>query len=152
VIFAQIPSPDVVVQSAASHGWEAALLAFLVLSILASFGYMMKKIVDDARTREDRMGSRISALELEIRTELFSQIRTSSEVIVKIVATMERLCALTESTAAVIRHLEGTMLVRPCLLNVAQQGLFLQELDDLCRKHMTSYPPSLTEKLTDSPT
>lgn len=113
----ELIQPTKVLETAASHGWEAALLAFLVLSIAGFFGWVLRRILDDSQKREERLAMRVTNLENEIRTELFAQLRSSTEVMAKAIAASDRLMAAADKMTIAMEKFETTLLSRPCLLS-----------------------------------
>jgi hypothetical protein len=70
-----------VLTKAGESSWEAAALVALMIVIVTTFAWVLRSILTDARSREERMAARLGDLESEIRTELFAQLRQNAEVI-----------------------------------------------------------------------
>jgi hypothetical protein len=55
--------PKPILDEAAKGGWEAAMVAFILLSSLGFLVWLVRRWMDDVGKREDRMSKRIDALE-----------------------------------------------------------------------------------------
>jgi len=130
---AQIPGADKVVDAAATHGWEAMFLVVLTLGIVSFFGFFLKQILTDARERERRLADRVTRLEDEIRQELITQLKATTEIMTRVVAAAEAMVNAANSIQDRIDHHDATLAVRPCLLGAfshAKLVRVLQEIDE----------------------
>jgi hypothetical protein len=98
-----------VVRAAASHGWEAALLAFTMIASMALLVFIMKAWMSDVAKREERMSKRIDELEKIALTDG----RTAFDQLI----TLYRECreALDRNSLA-LQQLTYVLRDRPCLL------------------------------------
>ena len=89
---AQIPGAEAVVESASAHGWEAALLAVIILAGAGLLGYLIRmwvhksteredRILQQAVDREGRLAQRVSQLEDFVRTALLDALKESSRAV-----------------------------------------------------------------------
>ena len=110
-----MPDATSVINEATQTGWEAGLLVLLVISVFSFFGFVLKKILDNSQTREERLATRVTGLENEIRTELFSQLRISSETMAKVIMASERMCAAADRMIECLERFDATLRARPCM-------------------------------------
>ena len=116
--------PDVtpVMTAALETSWVAGLLVLLVVSVFGFFGFVLRKILDGAQTREERLSARVSALETEVRTELFAQLRLSSETMARVIMASERMTSAADRVIASLERFDVTLQSRPCLLTREKIG------------------------------
>jgi hypothetical protein len=132
---AQIPGAEEAITAAARTGWEAVFLVVIVLAIITSFGYTLKRILDAGETREKRLADRVSQLESDIRNELFVQIKSNTEIMHRMIGAAEKIAAAADKMLEWSSRLDRDLAVRPCLMRVVHQGKFLEELEDLYARH-----------------
>lgn len=120
MLIAQAAEASEVVRGAISHGWEAGLLAIVMVSAMGALSWVVKSWMNQAAARENsmrieggerekRLGTRVDELENYIRVDLKEVAIQSRE-------------ALERNTAAVT-GLMTALQDRPCLL----------ETEELCR-------------------
>ena len=116
--------PDVtpVMTSALETSWVAGLLVLLVVSVFGFFGFVLRKILDSAQTREERLSTRVSALETEVRNELFAQLRLSSATMAQVIMASERMCLAADRVIASLDRFAVTLQSRPCLMTKEKIG------------------------------
>jgi hypothetical protein len=109
-ILSQIEGAGQAIEQAAKTGWEAVVVVVILLSFLAAIAFLAKWFVNSfdkqltaAVTREERLATRITALEDFIHTTLLTLIATTNK-------------ALSETTEAIGR-LTQTLEDKPCLLS-----------------------------------
>jgi hypothetical protein len=126
-LIGQIEQAAGVVQEATRYGWEAGLLAFIVVSSMGAIGYALKvtltqhsktesKMLADAQTREVGLSDRVSRLEDMIRTELLGIIKTNSETIGKVLSAADSICQAADRMTQTLEKFSVAMESRPCLL------------------------------------
>lgn len=132
MLLAQLPDPTDTIAAANRYSWEAGLLALIVVSGFFSFGWMLKVIMQrhlaveertltDARDRELRLASRVTALEDLVRTELLALIRANSETMGKVLSAADSICRASERMVQTLDRFTSVLDVRPCLLSTAEQ-------------------------------
>jgi hypothetical protein len=142
IFLAQLPGADTAIAEAASHGWEAVFLVVVILAILISFGYVLKRILDAGENRETRMSERITALESEIRQELFTQIKTNSDTMNRMIVAADRISIAADKMLEWSSRLDRDLAVRPCLMRVVHQGKFLEDMEELYERHAKQNGPN----------
>jgi len=65
-----MPDGTEVIRTAAAHGWEAGLLALVMIGSFAFLAWLIKSWMVAGTTREERMANRLDVLEDFQRTEL----------------------------------------------------------------------------------
>ncbi|MHB8953554.1 MAG: hypothetical protein ACYC4U_11340 [Pirellulaceae bacterium] len=121
MILAQIPGADAAINSAAAEGWVAVLLVVLVLSGFASFGYVIKQILADARERERALNGRIDELQGFIRTTLVGTLEEGSAMTGKMLNAVESICRAADRMTGTLERFSAVMEVQPCLAMIQSQ-------------------------------
>jgi hypothetical protein len=127
LILCQIPSPDSVVSAATEVSWIAGLLALLVITAFGCFGWMIKHETtrhseiergtqQDAREREIRYSSRITALEDALRVELVGLVRTNTEMMSKMVVAADSICRAADEMMGAVKQFMTLMNSGACPL------------------------------------
>jgi DNA anti-recombination protein RmuC len=119
-----MPGAEQAVQSAASHGWEAAALVTLMIVIVSTFAWVLRSILSDARAREERMAKRLSDLESEIRTELFAQLRQNAEVIQRSISCSDSMVKAAERMIATLDRFD---------FSLTSHKTFLEQMEAIVR-------------------
>lgn len=130
-----MPDPNEAIRTAAMHGWEAVTLVMLIIAILTSFGYVLKRILDSTDSREKRLAERVSSLEQEIRVELFQTLRESAKAVSEMVRAADNITQAANKMIQWINTLDNELASRPCLMHVIHQGQFIEEVGKMYRKH-----------------
>lgn len=109
-----------VIKNAAADGWEAGLLAFIIVCGLFFIGYWMKKDSEKVRQREDRMANRIDCLE-----DTISKIQeTYSDRLVKLTS---------QVTEAILKSTDAQLEMHKCMTEMnATLRLVNTDIRDLC--------------------
>jgi hypothetical protein len=125
---AQLPGADEAVKAAAAHGWEATILVVIVFATFGFFGYVLRRVLDSGEAREVRLSTRVTTLEAEIRTELFGQMKTNSEIMCRMVEAANRICVATDRVCRTMDRFETTLAARPCLatMQTYAQGVAME--------------------------
>lgn len=91
-LFAQIPGAGEAIKAASEsrEGWIAVFLVVLVLAIVATFGYVLKKQMQDATDREARLTVKQDATDLYIRTTMADLIHENSRVIQQVLDVLSK--------------------------------------------------------------
>ncbi len=121
-----------VIDTAAGHGWEAALLAVIVLTTFGAFGWMMKLVMmrhleierrtmDEARGREERLAARVSHLEDLIQTELMGMIRQNSETMGRVLAAADSMIRASESLVVSFNRFAVAVEICPVMNTLSKQ-------------------------------
>jgi uncharacterized protein HemX len=95
-LLAQIPGADEAIQAASRESWIAVFLVVLVLAIVATFGYVLKKQMQDATERENRLVTKQDATDQYIRTTMSELIRENSKVIQQVLDVLSKCKAINE--------------------------------------------------------
>jgi uncharacterized protein HemX len=96
LLFAQIPGADELIKSASRESWIAVFLVVLVLAIVATFGYVLKKQMQDATERENRLNVKQDATDVYIRTTMADLIRENSKVIQQVLDVLAKCKAVND--------------------------------------------------------
>ena len=131
MLLAQIPGAEEAIKTAARSGWLEVFVVVIVFIIIGTFAWVIKRILEDGKSREDRLADRITKLENEIRTELFAQLKLSAEVMAQVVAASEKMGSVAEKMTNSLEHYATILDTRPCLLSYIKHGKFLEELTEL---------------------
>ena len=146
-ILAQLPNPDTVIETATNHGWEAGMVAFILIGLAAAMTYVLKRQYDSATherdkansreerilkanaEREIRMANRIDALEDMLSSRLMA---INAEMVAAMISTRESLDAIRETMLCVKNSMERMeksqlqlcqlLAVCPCLFIAKQRG------------------------------
>lgn len=97
-LLAQLPGADQAIAAAAQsrEGWIAVFLVVLVLAIISTFGYVLKKQMQDATDRENRLVTKQDATDTYIRTTLADLIRENSKVIQQVLDVLTKCRAVND--------------------------------------------------------
>ena len=115
-----LPGADEAIKAAASRGWEAVLLVVIVVATFCFFGYVLRRVLDAGEKRENRLAERVTALEAEIRTELFAQMKANSEIMTRMCDAANRICVAADRMIQTLEKFETTLASRPCLATIQQ--------------------------------
>jgi len=144
MIFAQLPDPTNVINSATSQGWQSGLLAFIIVVTLMAIGWILKHLITTAYERETRMSmraderevahnKRIEELELFIKSRLIEALQnyatmfqTNHEALLK---TQESILNLTN----ILIKLEVGLTTRPCFWTQEKQVGIIKDLANIMR-------------------
>ena len=129
-VFAQVPLPvgsDVVIEEAAKRGWEAVALAVMMLAIIFFFVWVMKKVLEDAKSREERLAARVTHLEDVIRTELFDVLRRNGEVMALMTESSTSISRVCDRIMGTLDRFTMVLENRPCMAMDAAERLKLVE-------------------------
>jgi len=132
----QLDSAGKIIDSAANHGWESALLASLVLGGFGFLGWMLRQVLVDARLRESLWTKRLDAQEQEFASSqraytaslvLLSErvvecIATSSEAQRDMNQTLQKVANVMDEVNGDIKELCSLMKVCPCLVIGMHRG------------------------------
>ena len=140
---AQLPGMDQALESASSRGWEAVLLVVIVVATFCFFGYVLRRVLDAGEKRENRLAERVTALEAEIRTELFTQMKLNSEIMTKMCEAANRISMAADKMISTLDKFETTLASRPCLASIQQ---YARQVADELRETATV----TAEKLKDT--
>ncbi len=97
-----MPDPTPIIQQATNRGWEAGLLVFFFLVVVAFLGWLVRTWITTAAQREERMAARLDKVEDEQGDELRN-------------LTVQCIEAFNKNTVAVDR-ITDALERRPCLL------------------------------------
>lgn len=125
-----IPGAEEAIEAAATHSWEAAVLVVLMIVIVSTFAWMIRVILNDARTREERMAKRLSDLETEIRTELFAQLRQNAEVIQRSISCSDSMVRAAERMIATLDRFD---------FSLASHKTFLEQMESILSARQTEH-------------
>jgi hypothetical protein len=132
-----------VVDKAAQHGWEAAMVALTLVSCLVLFGFVIRhmlknqtdqtnKTLEEAKNREERLAARVDKLEKVIEDDLMTManrsiesITSATEVNRELVSSFKRLEAVVVESHRTTAELCATLRSRPC---AAEELIKLEEL------------------------
>jgi hypothetical protein len=103
-----------VVEQAASRGWEAGLLALIMLFVIVGAGYLIRFILADAAQRETRLTERLNRLEEYVQTTLLEEVR---ETRAALVASQ----TASKDMSAVVAKLSEALAARPCFWTAEKQ-------------------------------
>lgn len=95
-LLAQLPGADQAIAAASRESWIAVFLVVLVLAIVATFGYVLKKQMQDATERENRLVTKQDATDTYIRTTLADLIRENSKVIQQVLDVLTKFRAVND--------------------------------------------------------
>lgn len=134
-----------VVEVAAQHSWEAAIIAVIIVTGMAAFAWLTKQLLqrhlaveertlNEAKAREDRLSTRVSTLEDLIRGELLTLIRQNSEAMGRVLAAADSICRASEQMVRTLDRFTSVLDVRPCLLPVTKQPALIEAI----QKHKES--------------
>ena len=122
---------DEVVKVAAQHSWEAALLVVIVLAAFTFIGWMLKRILAEAREREARMAERIDRLEdaenqthVHYNNQLNKLTEAVTTALVKSTETQAQLIETMGQMTKDMRELCTLLKSCPCLLLKDRRGTF----------------------------
>jgi DNA anti-recombination protein RmuC len=122
------PMSNQVLEVANAHSWEAGALATLMVAIVAFFAWVLKSVLADSRAREERMAKRLSDLEAEIRTELFSQLRQNAEVIQRSISCSDSMVKAAERMIATLDRFD---------FSLTSHQSFLKQMEDILEVRRT---------------
>lgn len=111
MLLAQLDQASELMKVSANRGWEASMLAFFFIFVVALLGWLIHSMRNDSHDREERMAKRLDGLEDFQRSTLLEALQDNSK-------------ALHELTA--------TLSTKPCLKTREHGSL---ELETLRRKH-----------------
>ena len=72
-MLAQVPGTDTLIDTAASHGWEAAAIAVVLITLLTGLGVLMRALW----SVNARLANRVTNLETTIEGKLFGLVERS---------------------------------------------------------------------------
>lgn len=130
-ILAQLPGAEEAIEAAARRGWEAVLLVVIILSTFVCFGWVIRRLMAEASTREDRLAARVTHLEEMIRTELMAALRQNSEVMGKVLSAADAIVRAADRMTQTLDRFTSILDVRPCLLPSAEQRRLIREFDEI---------------------
>lgn len=116
-----LPGAEQAVAAAAGRGWEAVFLVILLASAFAFFGWLLRRLIEDGKSREDRLAGRITTLEDTIHGELFAQVRANSEIMARMVSAADRISHAAETMISTLSKFEHMLAARPCLYGMRGQ-------------------------------
>ena len=125
---AQLPGADTVITQAAAHGWEAAVLVVIVLSILTFTVWFLKQHMAESTKREERLADRVSNLEDFIRTQLISELQRNSEIMSQVIDAAKDITKTAESVTTALANFTAVLSVRPCMLSPEDQAEAMEKL------------------------
>lgn len=130
-IIGQIPGSESVIRAAAAtQRWEAVALAVIMLAVTAFLVYIVKKLMDQALEREQRLCNRVDELEIYIRTTLMDVVKDHTRV-------MAALMISNEASVAIIKDLVSSLhSTRPCFMMGDQQGKIVDGIGNKIVDHM----------------
>lgn len=142
LLMGQIPGVDETVKEAARHGYEAMLLAVIVLGSMALFGWLVKammnrhldtekEILAEAKAREERLASRVTTLEDTIRIELLSVIKENSQMMGQVLNATEAITQAADRMVDTLTRFMSIMESRPCLLSNTQLKAITDKLSEV---------------------
>ena len=134
--FMQLDSAGQIIDTAAAHGWESALLASLVLGGFGFLGWMLRQVLTDARLRESLWTKRLDAQEQEFSSsqraytaslvalseKVVECVATSSEAQRDMNQTLQKVANVMDEVNGDIRELCSLMKVCPCLVIGMHRG------------------------------
>lgn len=135
-IVAQVTEAVEVLNDAASHSWEAALLASLVLGGFGFLGWMLKKVMSDSQSRENRMAARIDLLEaaeLEMHKGYSDKLMSLTEKVTDAIAqsadaqramnqTLQTVTEVMRTVNGDLREMCSLLKMSPCLMLGTARG------------------------------
>lgn len=123
VLLAQIPGADEAIKTAVGSGYEAVLVAMIVLSGFALFCWAIRGWITQAAARETRQAERITKLEEAINERLFR-------------VAIDSTAATNAVTTALQKLTEALQTTRPCWWSAEKQGQVLAEAADRIAEHL----------------
>jgi hypothetical protein len=140
-LLAQFPDPTDTIANANRYSWEAGLLAMIVICGFAAFGWTIKIMMTrhlaieertllEAKDREIRLSTRVSALEDLVRTELLSLIKGNSETMGKVLSAADSICRASDRMVMTLDRFTSVLDVRPCLLSTSEQLRIVRRQQD----------------------
>jgi hypothetical protein len=126
----QIEGAAEAIKAAEARGWEAVLLVVLILAIVGFFGFILRQIIADAKDRERRLADRVTKLEDELRNELLTQVRLSTDVMSRVVAAADGMIAAANRILERMDRYDATLAARPCLLPSEVVRRLQEAMDD----------------------
>jgi hypothetical protein len=129
MLLCQIVGADQAIQSAmnSGRGYEAVLLVVVCIAIVGAFVWTMRKMMSDAKEREDRLSARVTHLEEVIRVELFSVLRQNSEIMGQVLQASQSICVAADRMTGTLERFTHILDVRPCLLPTSEQRKFIKD-------------------------
>lgn len=119
---AQVPGANELVTTAASHGWEAAAIAVVLLTMIASVGWLMKSLW----AINQRLADRVTNLESKIEDRLMGLVEATTAVVTSNTEMLRRTARAIEKLELAVersQNAQATILARietsPCLITEA---------------------------------
>jgi uncharacterized protein YlxP (DUF503 family) len=109
MLWAQISGAEDAIKAAAAsrEGWVAVLLVVLVLATYATFAYVVRTVMKEARDREKESQARTDALDAFVRTTLVDALKQNSAVMSKMLEAAEAMIAAATEMSRAIAHCRG---------------------------------------------
>lgn len=115
-----------------SSGWEAGLLALIIISAVGLIGFIVKwqlkqssdrenKIATEWSEREDALSTRIENLEAFVQTKLITALENSTSA-------LNSAYKATAEITVVVRQLAEALNTRPCFWKKSEQEQLIQQM------------------------
>lgn len=130
MLLAQIPGAEEAIKAAAKSGWLETFVVVASIFIIGSFSWVIKRILDDGKSREDRIDSRLTKLETEDRVVLVNQLKINSEIMSQVVVASEKMSLAADRMISSLDRFTTILESRPCLLTIINHGKFLSKLSE----------------------
>lgn len=99
-----MPGVDESIRAASAEGWVVVLFVTIVLASFGTLGYLIRKVMTEAREREKESTSRINQLEDFIRTKMIDSLSSNSVVMEKMLAAAQSMCDAANEMSSAIAH------------------------------------------------
>lgn len=96
MLLGQIDEAAAIIKKSADHSWEAMMVAFFCVAVVAMLVWLMRAWSGDAHDREERMAKRIDDLEMFTRDTLLEALQDNSRALIELTSTLRtKPCLLT---------------------------------------------------------
>jgi hypothetical protein len=152
-IFAQIEQAEAAVSKAAEHGWEAMLIAVVLIASIGGMGFIARWAIkiytdrtkidaEETAKREARLSERITSLEGFIRDKLLESLnkatealRASADAQKDMAGVLKEHTNITGQLNTVVQRLAESLEERPCFWSVEKQAELLRRASEVVRQN-----------------